>query len=203
MKKFIGLLLVIILVVGGYFYGSPYLAINNMHTALEEQDFEKFNGYIDYAKVRQGLKEQINTAIMQQISQNSNNQFEQGAEVLGTMFASTMTDKLIDGMVTPEMTAKAIEQGKLNINNLNSIQSSFGKKSLPQTKQPLSTEPTTENNTDKTADFDYNTRYLSVNRFAVEVFHKQHADKKVTIIMKRDGLDWQVIRVKIPLDDLK
>ncbi len=174
-----------------------------MQTALEEQDFEKFNGYIDYTRVRQGLKEQFNTALMDYVSQKSGNKFEQGAEVLGTMLASTMTDKLIDGMVTPEMTAKAIEQGKLNMDNLNNIQSSFGKKLPLQTQQPSSAEPTTENSTGKTTDFDYNTRYLSINRFAIDIIHKQYADKKITVIMERDGLDWKIIRLNMPLDDLK
>ncbi len=190
MKKFIGIICVVILAVLGYLYSSPYLALNSMKTAFEEQDMEKFNSYINYPSVRQGLKEQIKTLITQEMNKAENAENNEFGE-LGSMMAVGIMDKMVDSMVTPEAVNKAVEQGKLSMDTLGSM----GKKD--------SQDKPTENEQQAESQLDYSAHYVSVSRFAVDMFEPQEPNKKITLIMDRDGLNWQVTRIEMPLDELK
>ena len=63
-KKLIGALIAIVVVICGYLYASPYLAINNIKKAAEAGDTEKLSTYIDYPSVRESLKSQVKASVM-------------------------------------------------------------------------------------------------------------------------------------------
>ena len=97
-KKLIGALIAIVVVICGYLYASPYLAINNIKKAAEAGDTEKLSTYIDYPSVRESFKSQVKASVMKDMA-NSNSD---GWEALGEMLAVAMVDKVVDAMVTPE-----------------------------------------------------------------------------------------------------
>ena len=97
-KKLIGAIIAIVVVICGYLYATPYLALNNIKKAAEAGDTEKLSTYIDYPSVRQSFKDQMNAMMMKEMA----NQKDDGFAALGAMLASTMVDKMIDGLVTPE-----------------------------------------------------------------------------------------------------
>ena len=97
-KKLIGVLIAIVVVICGYLYASPYLAINNIKKAAEAGDTEKLSTYIDYPSVRESFKSQVKASVMKDMA-NSNSD---GWEALGEMLAVAMVDKVVDAMVTPE-----------------------------------------------------------------------------------------------------
>ena len=97
-KKLLGALIAIVVVICGYLYASPYLAINNIKKAAEAGDTEKLSTYIDYPSVRESFKSQVKASVMKDMA-NSNSD---GWEALGEMLAVAMVDKVVDAMVTPE-----------------------------------------------------------------------------------------------------
>jgi hypothetical protein len=97
-KKLIGALIAIVVVICGYWYATPYLALNNIKKAAQAGDSDTVSKYIDYPSVRQSFKDQMNAKMAKELM----NQDNDGFAALGAMLASTMVDKMIDGFVTPE-----------------------------------------------------------------------------------------------------
>ncbi|MCH7388334.1 DUF2939 domain-containing protein [Acinetobacter modestus] len=98
-KKLIGAIIaVVIVLVGGYYYASPYLVLNSIKNAAQAGDSEKVSAYMDYPSVRQSFKDQMNAYMVKEMALKETN----GWEALGTMIATTMVDKMVDAVVTPE-----------------------------------------------------------------------------------------------------
>jgi len=168
-----------ILLVGGYYYASPYLVMNNIKDAVQAGDSEKVSAYIDFPSVRQSFKDQLNAYMVKELAIQNDNEWE----ALGTMIASTMVDKMVDVAVTPEGMTLML-QGK-------DFRDSF---------KPTSKENTISSSTK--AKLDYNTRYLSVNVFELALNNSED-DKQIKVIMERDGLSWKVKKIIVPMDESK
>lgn len=210
MKKVISFLLVIILAVGGYFFATPYLALNNMKNAFDNKDYNTLISYVDFPSIRQDIKEQLHTAIRQEIQEKSDTEpFVDGMEDLGmskeTMinlsanFATGIIDTAIDEYLTADNAQKTLEKGEVNFNKLKNIADDLP---LKQNGAEIAKNQP-ENTTAENADVDYNAHYVSINKFAIELFSPKMENEKLTIIMERDGLNWQITQIKLPLDDLK
>lgn len=178
-KKVLGVITAIItmiVLIGGYFYASPYLVLNSIKGAVKSGDSEKVSAYIDFDSVRQSFKSQMNAYMVKEIGSKDTN----GFEALGTMMASAMVDKMVDAIVTPEGMTLML-QGK-NVKESLTGNSSDSKNS--------------ESNAQK---LDYSTRYLSMNKFEV-TFKRKDDDKELKVIMERDGLSWIIKKFVIPMD---
>ena len=179
-KKLIGALIaVIVVLVGGYYYASPYLVLNSIKSAAQAGDSEKVSAYIDYPSVRQSFKDQMNAYMVKDLASKDTD----GWEALGTMIATTMVDKMVDAVVTPEGMTLML-QGK-----------DFKDSLKPHTEQ--SSDQTTPKEK-----LDYSTRYLSMNLFEVTLKNPNN-DKQLKVIMERDGLSWKVKKFVIPMDEMK
>ncbi|WP_411687973.1 DUF2939 domain-containing protein [Acinetobacter indicus] len=175
-KKIIGAIIALVVVICGYLYATPYLAINNIKKAAQAGDSEKVSKYIDYPSVRQSFKDQMNAMMMKEMV----NQEDDGFAALGAMLASTMVDKMIDGFVTPEGLTMMM-QGK----------------DLKDAAQSSEANSTTQTNEEEQAE--YKTRYTSFSDFEV-VIQDPNDSKAVTVKMVRDGLSWKVNKIVIPMD---
>ena len=58
MKKIVALVLVMM---GGGFYATPYIALHNMQQAAQAKDAAALNEYIDYPAVKESLKLSMNS----------------------------------------------------------------------------------------------------------------------------------------------
>lgn len=175
-KKIIGAIIALVVVICGYLYASPYLAINNIKKAAQAGDSEKVSKYIDYPSVRQSFKDQMNAMMMKEMV----NQEDDGFAALGAMLASTMVDKMIDGFVTPEGMTMMMKG-----------------KDLKDVAKSSVTNSTTQTNEGEQAE--YKTRYTSFSDFEV-VIQDPKDSKAVTVKMVRDGLSWKVNKIVIPMD---
>lgn len=177
-KKLIGALIAIVVVICGYLYASPYLAINNIKKAAEAGDSDTVSKYIDYPSVRQSFKDQMNAKMAKELM----NQDNDGFAALGAMLASTMVDKMIDGIVTPEGMTLMLKGKDLK---QSAQQSMGGQDSSNQEKE----EPKPE----------YEAGYTSMNDFEV-VIKDQDQSKEVKVLMVRDGLSWKIHKIAVPLN---
>lgn len=179
-KKLIGsLIAAVIVLIGGYYYASPYIVLNSIKSAAQAGDSEKVSAYIDYPSVRQSFKDQMNAYIVKDMASKETN----GWEALGAMMATTMVDKMVDAVVTPEGMTLML-QGK-----------DFKDSLKPQTEQ-------SSNQTTSKEKLDYSTRYLSMNMFEITLKNPNN-EKQLKIIMERDGLSWKVKKFVIPMDETK
>ena len=175
-KKLIGALIAIVVVICGYLYASPYLALNNIKKAAQAGDSDTVSKYIDYPSVRQSFKDQMNAKMMKEMA----NQKDDGFAALGAMLASTMVDKMVDGFVTPEGMTLMLK-GK----NLKDAEQDYQDTQTAETQE----QPKPE----------YEAGYTSMNDFEV-VIKDQDQSKEVKVLMVRDGLSWKIHKIAVPMD---
>lgn len=177
-KKVLGGIFGLIILILGYLYVSPYLAINSIKNAAQAGDSEKISKYIDYPSVRQSFKDQMNAYMFKEMASKEAN----GWEALGAMMASTMVDKMIDAMITPEGMTLML-QGK----------------DLKSTSSNGSDDPQVSGAKEESKP-DYSSRYASMNDFEV-VIKDQDKAKEVKVMMVRDGLSWKINKIVVPLKE--
>lgn len=175
-KKLIGALIAIVVVICGYLYATPYLALNNIKKAAQAGDSDTVSKYIDYPSVRQSFKDQMNAMMMKEVQKQEND----GFAALGAMLASAMVDKMIDAVVTPEGMTLML-QGK-DLKQSISGSANESAESKQDEHQP-----------------DYETSYTSFNDFQV-VIKDPNKSKEVKVLMVRDGLSWKIHKLAIPLE---
>jgi hypothetical protein len=174
-KKIIGAVIALIIVVGGYFYATPYIAINNIKKAAEAGDSETVSKYIDYPSVRQSFKDQLNAMMAKEIAKQQDNEWA----ALGAMFASAMVEKMVDGFITPEGMTLMLQGKDLQ----EATQQSIGANESSKAEQTKA---------------EYETHYTSLNNFEVIIKDEDKA-KDVKVLMVRDGLSWKVNKIVVPL----
>lgn len=175
-KKLIGALIAIVVMICGYLYATPYIALNNIKKAAQAGDSDTVSKYIDYPSVRQSFKDQMNAKMAKEVMKQDND----GFAALGAMLASTMVDKMVDGFVTPEGMTLMLK-GK----NLKDAEQN------PQDTQTaeIQEQPKPE----------YEAGYTSMNDFEV-VIKDQDQSKEVKVLMVRDGLSWKIHKIAVPMD---
>lgn len=106
MRK-LAMLLAIAAVVCGY-AGYPYLTLKRIERAALARDEGTVNALIDWPRVREGLKSDVQSAMIDTKLKNSG----EAAGALGTMLAATMIDKMLDSIIGPEVIYKQLEERK-------------------------------------------------------------------------------------------
>jgi hypothetical protein len=177
LKKLLPWLAGLLVIFAIYLYASPYIALYNIKNAAEQKDADKLSGYIDFPSVKQSLKDQVKTAMVEDIAASDE---QDGFEALGTMLAAAMIDPIIDGLVTPDGVALMLQGQKLDFDLSNDTSENKAKA--------------------KNEDIDYKAGYLSFNRFKVQIIDADDADESLDVIMHRDGLSWKVTRISFSLD---
>ena len=170
MKKASILIIGLLVLLIGYLYASPYLALNGIKNAAQERDAEKLSSYIDFPSVKQGVKEQVKAKFAAEMMAGDN---KGGFEALGSMFAATMTDTLVDGLITPEGVAAIMVKKE---------------------------EQESNGAQEESEDLQYETSYTSFSSFDVDIYDEEGGEP-LKIVLQRDGLSWKVTNINLPLDD--
>lgn len=83
--------IVLVLLVFGYLFASPYLTIYQIRQAIEQEDSAALASHIDFPSVRQSLKDQVNAQMLQDMPQAPSS--ERGLAALGAILASSMLER--------------------------------------------------------------------------------------------------------------
>ena len=161
----------VVTIAGGGAYYSPYLTLNKMRNATENQNVDALAKEINFPELRVSIKESVKTQVFKQIAA-----VETGASA-GKLSTPKLTSELVEKMVGP-MVDKLITPEGLErlINN-----------KVPGAKIDLA-------NLDRDiAKSDINMGYESIDRFVVRITDKVDRSKDVSLILKRDGLAWKLI----------
>jgi len=166
MRKLIIGLVLFLAAIGAWWYASPLWTLRQMRDAAQARDADKLSAYVDYLALREDLKGEMRRSIMTELGKSKQ---PNGFEALGSMFAMTLIDPMIDAMVTPEGVAAMFDQAKRS-----KVQSN-----RPQLPQAAS-QPIVERK--------------SFDRFIV----RDKDPTKASMTFTRHGLGWKLSGVDIP-----
>ncbi len=165
----------VVAIAGGGAYYSPYLTLNKMRNATENQNVDALAKEINFPELRVSIKESVKAQVFKQIATA-----ETGTST-GKLSAPKMTPELVEKMVSP-MVDKLITPEGLDqlINN-----------KVPGAKIDLA-------NLDRDiAKSDIKMGYESLDRFVVNITDKVDRSKNVSLILKRDGLAWKLAGIDL------
>jgi Protein of unknown function (DUF2939) len=95
MKKLMIAVVALLAVGGGWYYGSPLWTLKSMRDAAVAKDSKALSAYVDFKALRADVKTDLKAQIGEAKQDDSLGE-------LGAMFANVISDKVIDGMITPE-----------------------------------------------------------------------------------------------------
>ncbi|RIH89449.1 DUF2939 domain-containing protein [Calidithermus roseus] len=87
-----GLLLLV-----AYAWFSPYLTFVGIQRAIQSNDPSRLERYVDFPRVRESLKADLNRTLMEQAKQD-----ESGYGALGLLFAASLVEPLVNALITPQ-----------------------------------------------------------------------------------------------------
>lgn len=175
MKKVVWVAGVILVLVVGYVAAGPYLTVSAIKTGIVEQDSEKLSENIEFPKLRQNLKDQLNVAMVKNAAiELEDNPFA----ALAAGFATKMVDVIVDSFVTPSGLAALME----------------GKKP-PKDGGTGNTTPPNKDDLFKNARFSYD----STSKFSIWVPNDKGEEAR--FVLQRDGLSWKLVNLVIPIDE--
>ena len=163
----------VVTIAGGGAYYSPYLTLNKMRNATENQNVDALVKEIDFPELRVSIKESVKAQVFKQIA---------GAEAnRGKLASPKMTPELVEKMVSPMVDKLITPEGLDQLIN----------DKVPGAKIDLA-------NLDRDiAKSDIKMGYESLDRFVVNITDKVDRSKNVSLILKRDGLAWKLAGIDI------
>jgi Protein of unknown function (DUF2939) len=175
------LLILVGLAFGGWYYFSPYYGLMGLKNALEAGDATKLAAHIDFAALRNNLKQQLSARLAAQLAKElpaDNAPQAEGAlppamqrEMMQAAhaMAAPMMNAMLDAMLTPQGFAKLIQ------NN----------------------QPPQQDGAPKTA-FEL-LEDVTIEREAFSSFSVRIGQTKedVALIFERDGLGWKLVNIKL------
>lgn len=178
MKKWLAVLFLALLALGGYVVAGPYLAIHGISQALERRDAAALERYVDFPALRVNLKAQVDDALLRRA----------GPELQAGLFggallslAGSVSGMGVDAMVTPAGVA-ALLQGDALWKRARGDTVGGDTYAAPRPLQPL-----------QLAEH----RFESTSRF-VATLHTADGTA-VPCVFTRDGLRWKLSNILLPL----
>jgi hypothetical protein len=180
MKKWLILIVVVLLALAGGIAAGPFLTVNAIRGAVQAQDAAKLSQHIDFPALRASLKQQVDDYVVRRA----------GADVQSSLLgaialrlASGTTDGIVDAMATPAGLA-AVMEGRNFWDRLSGRRASSedGYATAPP-RDPL-----------EGAKY----RFESPSRFTATI---ANADgHPVVFVLTRQGFSWRVTDVRLPLN---
>ena len=177
MKKWIALIVVVLLALGSYVVAGPYLAINGIRTALIEQDTGRLERHVDFPALRVSIKAQMQDKLARRTGDMQSNL----AGAFALSIANNFVGSGVDAMVTP-LGIGALLQGR-----------SLWKKSLGETVDGDSYSKAVPVDPLKQAV----RRYESPSRFTATVLDED--GKPMVFVFTRHGLRWKLADIRLPV----
>jgi hypothetical protein len=154
-----------------YLYFTPYLAVRKMQAAAESGDSRTLERMVDFPALRTSLKDEVRTAAARQVTgERRSRAAAVGGAVVG-MVAGAVTDPVVNAVVTPT-----------------------GVGLLLQGRRP-GESPAEEGRWRK--EVRISRGYEGTNRFVVRYLDRQSGEERLTLVLRREGLDWRLTGVRL------
>ena len=178
MKKWIALIVVLLLALGGYVAAGPYLAMHGIRQALAEQDMGKLQRHVDFPALRVSLRAQAEDYLARKAGAGAQSNIF-GAFALS--IANDVVGRGVDTVVTP-LGIAGLLQGR-----------SMWKQAIRDTVDGDSYGKAVPADPLKQAFTDYQ----SPSRFTATVTDEN--GEPVVFVLTRDGLRWKLTDIRVPL----
>lgn len=180
MKKWPALIVVLLLAVAGWIAAGPFLTVNAIRSAVQEQDAARLSQHIDFPALRTSLKQQLDDYVVRRAGADMQ------SSLLGAIalrLAGGATDGIVDAVATPAELA-AVMEGRNFWDRLSGRRtSSEGDQATAPPRDPL-----------EGAKY----RFESPSRFTATI---ANADgDPVAFVLTRQGYSWRVTDVRLPLN---
>jgi len=174
MKKWIALLLVVLLALGAYVAAGPYLTVRAIRAAVQAQDAASLAEQVDFPALRSSLKAQLNDRMVRAAGPDAQaNPFA----AFGLSIAGGVIGGVVDGMVTP-LGLGALMEGRKVYRRFDD--------GLSGDTSAAAAEPL----------HDARYRYESPSRFTATI---ADADgDPLVFVITRDGLQWRLSDIRLP-----
>ncbi len=179
MKKWIVLVLVVLLALGSYVAVGPYLTVRAIRSAIQQQDHTALSKQVDFPTLRASLKLQLQDRLVR----------EAGADLQASPFAGIamtiaggLLNGAVDAMVTP-LGLGAMMEGRKIWKRFDDGLSSPSTAVATPPQQPL---------------HDAKYRYESPSRFTATV--QDDSGRPLVFVMTRNGLRWKLSDIRLPPD---
>jgi hypothetical protein len=167
---------VLAVLIGVAYGASPFYAARQLQVAARNGDSGRLEELVDFPAVREHLKTQVSSRMLQ-AARDDPKLKDHPLATLGALLAPTLTDRIIDSVVTADGVAAIIRSGKLakgaadgvaTVEFHPAVRTSFG--------------------------------YQDLNHFVVAIRHANtQPDEKVSLTLTRRGLfSWQVTEINLP-----
>lgn len=170
MKKWVAVAVALLLIAGGFYFGSPYLAVRSLQAAAAGGDKDALEQKVDFPAVRESLKSQMSAALMAKIQTDpamKDNPFA----ALGAALLPTMINGMVDALVTPDAIAAAVRGQK------------------PGEKAKLEANP----------DLASETEWVGLDRFRVKSRNTKTDEEGPSLLFERRGFaSWKLIKMELP-----
>lgn len=200
MRKILALVLALALLVGGWWYASPLLALDGLRDAAQAGDEAELEERVDFPALRESLKEQLRTALSEAARDPSgNNPLGAAGAALGLGFV----DPIIDNTVTSEWVAKAVTEGQRREAEIAAAREALPERErsavAPQegAQQTGEKEPTAA----PQGEPQYDIVREGLNSFRVRT-RSAAGEPGPTLLFARDGLSWDLVGIEMPAAEL-
>jgi Protein of unknown function (DUF2939) len=152
-------------------YYAPYLTINNMKNATENQNVDALSKEINFPELRVSIKESVKAQVLRHVVRAEQN--KASAPKMTPELVEKMVSPMVDKIITPEGLDQIIHD------------------QVPGAKIDLA------NLERDIAKSDIKMGYESIDRFVVHITDKVDQSKHVSLILKRNGLAWKLSGIDI------
>ncbi|MGL6071692.1 DUF2939 domain-containing protein [Craterilacuibacter sp.] len=161
----------------GWFYYTPYLVVQGMQQAAQQQDSAALSGYIDYPALKTSLKAELRARMLPQTGKDT------PFAALGIALADPVINSMVDGLVSQQGLSLLL-QGKGQLKRLDSP------KGAANSEEPSAPSP----DADKPSDSSMG--YEGFNRFVIQTGEAGAAN---SFVLQRKGLaSWQLVEIRLP-----
>lgn len=179
MKKWIALVVVVLLALAGWIAAGPFLTINAIREAIAAEDTAALQEHVDFPAVRGSLRAQVEDALARNAGIDARNN-PLGAFALG--LANSAAGGIVDALATPAGIG-AVLQGRGLLHRIS------GNGSVEGDTYAHRPPP------DPLRDASY--RFESTSRFTATV--RTDAGDPVVFVLDRQGLRWRLTDIRLPL----
>lgn len=187
MKKWLWLVVALLIALGAYVAAGPYLTVRAIRTAVERQDAAALSKQVDFPALRTSLKAQLTDRLVREAGPDLQSSTF-GA--IGLSLASGLVGGVVDAMVTPTGLGALMEGrkvwkrvgGEFSTPSMTAVPPDGGSAPVARAPRPFDGAKY---------------RYESLSRFTATV--QDESGRPIQFVMTRDGLNWKLSDIRLPL----
>ncbi|MEB3753689.1 DUF2939 domain-containing protein [Acinetobacter sp. MD2(2019)] len=195
MKKWLGGVGVVLLIVLGTWVASPYWMLYQLKQAYEQNQSEKISSYIDYAQVRESLQPQIESVFLSHLEEGQDASNSEWYQRIHAILDTHISRQILDLLVS-DQTIQLLMQGKQLSELIPQFEKSVERHSaqnMLQANTNIYVEPTVKQ------DATYHAAYTSPNTFVVSLI-RQNGKRTQFIFNRVAGWNWKMTAIDLGLN---